>query len=199
MAKQILIPEARLSFDVLGKPERYQNNPANAARWAATFLIAYEAAVKAEIDKAIEEVAEEKWGKKAAGYLENILGDKKMSAWIDGKKKAEYDGYAGNFALTCYRYEDKGRPLVLDNDATPIYHKETNELMPGKAGRLFAGCYVRGQVEVWAQENRHGKGIRATLLQVQRLRKGDAFGGGAQPEPGVFGAIDDDEDDEAMG
>lgn len=199
MAKIILIPEARLSFDVLGKPERYQNNPANAARWSATFLIAYEAAVRKEIDAAIVEVATEKWGKKATAYLEDILGDKKASAWLDGKKKPEYDGYAGNFALTTYRYEDKGRPLVIDNDTTPIYHKETNELMPGKAGRLFAGCYVRGQVEIWAQENKHGKGIRATLLQIQRLRKGDAFGGGAQPEPGVFNAIEDDEDDEAMG
>lgn len=198
MPKTLIIPEARLSFDDLGEPKRYQDNPANAARWASTFLVAAAADVKKQIDDAYRELAEEKWGKKGAAILESLLGDKKASAWLDGKLKPEYDGYAGNFALTTYRYEDKGRPLVLDNDGTPIFHKETNALLPGKAGRLFAGCYVRAQVELWLQENKHGKGVRATLMQVQRLRKGDSFGGGAQPEPGVFGAIEDDEDEESM-
>lgn len=195
MGKQVIITEGRLSFSALGEPEQYQGK--GPFRWAATFLINPTNATKAAIDKAIEEVAEEKWAKKAKTYLPEILLDKKGCFWIDGDRK-DYDGYAGNWAATAYRYEKDGRPFVLDNDTSPLY-KPDGTFYEGKAGRLFDGCFVRGQIEIWAQDNDSGRGIRATLLQVQRLRKGDAFGGGSQPVAGVFDAIEDDEDDEELG
>ena len=45
------------------------------------------------------------------------------------------------------------------------------------------------QVEFWAQDNKTGKGLRATLLGVQRVRDGDAFGGGAAPSADDIGEI----------
>jgi hypothetical protein len=193
---KILIPleaNARLSFETLGAPKDYEGD--KKFRWAATWLIPAENAFKKVIDAEIRKVAENKWGKKAEAILEDILTDRKATCWINGNKK-DYAGYAGNFALTSYRYEADGRPLVLDNDASPLYNA-SNELNPGKAGRLFGGCFVRGEVEIYAQDNSKGKGIRCGLLQIQRVKKGDSFGGASQPVAGVLSAIADDEDDDA--
>lgn len=191
---KILIPieaNARLSFETLGAPADYQGD--KKFRWAATFLIPADNPFKKVIDAEIRKVAEAKWGKKFEAILEDILVDKKACCWINGNKK-DYNGYAGNFALTSYRYEADGRPLVIDNDQSPIYRAD-NTLHEGKAGRLFGGCYVRGEVEIYAQDNAKGKGIRCGLLQIQRVKKGDSFGGASQPVAGTLGAIADDEDD----
>lgn len=198
MSVKIFVPleaKARLSFETLGVPERYQNKPENKPRWGATFLVPYGNPFIATLDKVIEEVAQEKWPKKWRAILDEILLDKKGCCWIDGKRK-NYNGYEGHWALTAYRDEKDGRPLVIDNDGSPFYN-DRNELNPGKAGRLYGGCFVRGEVEIWAQENSNGVGIRAGLLQVQRVKKGDAFGGASAPVAGSLGQIaDDDEDDD---
>lgn len=201
MGLKLLIPieaNARLSFECLGAPEPYQNNPANKPRYAATFLIPADNPFKKKIDEALMQVAEGAFGKTWKKVYDEILLDKKTCCFIDGNRK-DYAGYEGNWALTAYRDAKDGRPLVIDNDGSPIYNNQ-NELNPGKAGRLFGGCYVRGEVEIWAQDNKMGKGLRAGLLQVQRVKKGDAFGGASAPTAGALAAIaDDDEDDEDLG
>lgn len=185
MAKIILLRDVRLSFDVLGEPEAFQGK--GKPRWSATFLVPASDPQKAMVDKVLEEVAVEKWAAKAKTHLLNILPDPKGCCWMDGARKA-YDGYEGNFALSTHRPQDKGRPIVMDNDKSPIY-QPNNELYPGKAGRIFAGCYVDAQVELWAQDNENGKGLRATLLVIQRRRTGDSFGGGTVPTADAFGEI----------
>lgn len=187
-----MIPEARISFEVLGKPERYQDKPENKARWGSTFLVPQGSAIAKQVDALIVEVATAKWGAKAKKILDDVLTDKKATAWISGDKK-EYDGYAGMMALTAYRYEDKGRPIVMDNDTTPIY-KTDGSLYEGKGGRIYSGCYVRAKVDFYAQDNSNGKGIRAELKVVQRLKNGDAFGGGTPPSADGFEAIEEGAD-----
>jgi len=189
---EIILPESRISFEVLGKPESYQNKPENKPRWGATFLVPQGSAIAALVLKTITEVAEAKWNKKAKLYLEDILADKKASCWVNGDKK-EYDGYQGMMALTAYRYADKGRPIVLDSDASPIYRTD-NTLYEGKGGRIYSGCYVKCKVDIYAQDNSTGKGIRAELKVVQRLRNGDAFGGGTPPTADGFEAIEEGAD-----
>jgi hypothetical protein len=195
MGLKIFVPleaQARLSFEALGEPEQYHGK--GPFRWAATFLIPAGNPFKKVMDDALEQVAQDKWGKKWKKIYDEIILDKKGCCWIDGDRK-DYNGYAGNWALTSYRQQKDGRPLVIDNDGSPIYN-DRNELNPGKAGRLFGGCFVRGEVELWPQENDNGYGLRAGLLQVQRVKKGDAFGGASAPTAGSLGAVaDDDEDD----
>jgi hypothetical protein len=189
---EILLPEARLSFEVLGVPRSYQDKPDQPRRWGSTFLIPQGSELAAAVMKTITDVATAKWDKKAKLYLEDILADKKASCWVNGDKK-EYDGYQGMMALTAYRYEEKGRPLVMDNDTSPIF-KADGTLYEGKGGRLYSGCYVRAKVDIYAQDNKQGKGIRAELKVVQRLRNGDAFGGGTPPSADGFEAIEEGAD-----
>jgi len=194
---EIVLPESRISFEVLGVPRSYQDNPDTPKRWGATFLVPQGSAIAQAILKTITDVATAKWDKKAKLYLEDILADKKASCWINGDKK-EYDGYQGMMALTAYRYEEKGRPLVMDSDTSPIY-KADGTLYEGKGGRIYSGCYVKAKVDIYAQDNKQGKGIRAELKVVQRLRNGDAFGGGTPPTADGFEAIEEGSDADDLG
>lgn len=185
MATKLMLPRVRCSFLVLGDPEDYQGN--KKFRWSATALIPYDSPLREEVEAAIMAMAVEKWDKKAAQVYANCMADPKGTCWLDGKRK-EYEGYEGHMALTAHRYADKGRPLVYDKDKSPIY-REDNSLYEGKAGKLYSGCFVNMNVEFWPQENTNGKGLRATLLGIQKYGDGDAFGGGSRPSSDDFEEI----------
>lgn len=193
-SKKLYLKDVRLSFDVLGKAEDYQGN--GVFRRSATFLVPCDDPQKAMVDKVLIELAKEEWKDKGPFHLDNILVDPKGCCWVDGKRKS-YDGYAGNFALTAHRKEADGRPIVMDNDRSPIYQPD-DSFYPGKAGRLFGGCYVDCEVKVWTQDNKNGKGMRCELLVIQRRRKGDSFGGGSVPTADAFGSIEDGADAEDL-
>lgn len=131
------------------------------------------------VDEAVRQVAKDKWGAKAEAVLGSIEGNPQKICWIDGKKR-EYDGYAGNWALSTKRPQSKGRPLVLDHDKTALVAGD---------GKIYSGCYVNASVELWAQDNSFGKGIRCTLLGVQFYRKGDAFSAGSPASADDFEAL----------
>ena len=190
MAYDVKLKGVRCSFLTLGEPEYFGGQKQKATdkrRWSSTFLIPANDPQRKVIDMMIEQVAADKWEKKAATVLANIRSDPKACCFVDGNRK-EYEGYKDHWALTAHRWEEKGRPLVLDTDKSPIY-KPDNELYEGKAGRIYSGCYVNAHVEFWAQNNENGKGIRCTLLGIQRAKDGDAFSGGTAPTADAFDEI----------
>lgn len=195
MGQKIMLNNVRASFLVLGEPEDYQSN--KKFRWSATALIPYDSPIVAQINAAMLAQAKEKWEKKGQAAYEACISDPKATCLIDGKRK-DYDGYQGHWALTGHRYVKDGRPLVMDTDKSPIY-KPDNNLYEGKAGRVYSGCFINMQVEIWAQDNANGKGLRATLLGLQRVKDGDAFGGGSAPDTEAFGEITDGADAESLG
>jgi hypothetical protein len=87
--------------------------------------------------------------------------------------------------LNASRNEDKGPPLLVDRDGTPL---------SASSGRLYAGCWANVSVEIWAQDNANGKRINCTLRGVQFARDGDAFGGGAPISDDEFEPLPGDED-----
>jgi hypothetical protein len=194
MGLKLMLSGVRCSFPVLGEPEDYQGN--KQFRWSVTALVPYDSPTKKAVEEALQAAAKEKWEKKWQSAYDNCLTDPKGTCWIDGKRK-DYDGYQGHYALTAHRYKNAGRPLVMDTDKSPIYMPD-NELYDGKAGRIYAGCFVNIQVEFWCQDNKNGKGLRATLLGIQRVRDGDAFGGGAAPVADDFGEITEGADAEDL-
>lgn len=192
MGKILMLKDVRLSFPKLGEPEFFQgvkSRPDEKPRWSAAFHVDAKDPQKAQVDAALKEVAKEQWAAKADTYLANILGDPKASCWIDGARKEQ----AGVWIISSHRPSDKGRPLVFDTDKSPIY-QPNNDLYPGKAGRIYSGMYVNAQIEIWAQDNKSGKGLRCTLLGIQRVRDGQAFGGGAAPSADAFAEIADGSD-----
>jgi hypothetical protein len=89
----------------------------------------------------------------------------------DKQVKASYDGFPGNLYISA---RNPVRPTVLDADKTPLVAAD---------GKPYAGCYVNVSLELWAQDNKYGKRVNATLMGVQFYRDGDSFtGGGAADE-----------------
>jgi hypothetical protein len=187
MAVIIKLDRVRGSFLKLGEPEQFEAGK-GPFRWSATALVMKsDTAQIKKVEAALEAVAIEKWGPKAKQMLNAILGDKGKCCWLDGDKSAN-DGYAGCMSLASHRAQEKGRPLVFDSNMEPIYDIK-NMVNPGKGGRLYSGCYINAEFEIWAQDNNYGKGLRATLCVVQRAGHGDAFGGGTAPTAENFGEV----------
>lgn len=167
----------RLSFPDLFEAVQYQG--AGPFNFRASFLIDPAGPHKAQIDQAIQAVAKEKWAAKATQVLAGILGNSQKCCFVDGATKA-YDGYAGMWALSATRPQEKGRPLILNADKTPLVAAD---------GKPYAGCYVNASVEFWAQDNSYGKAVRCTLLGVQFARDGDAFTAGSVANPDDFESL----------
>lgn len=173
---KLKLANVRLSFPDLFTAVQF--NGQGPFSYRAAFLIDPKSSNAATVRAAVDAVAKEKWGAKAAAVLKTIEGNPQKCCYYSGDVK-EYNGYAGNMVLSTTRNQDKGRPLIINADKTPLQLED---------GKPYAGCYVNATVELWAQDNGHGKGIRATLLGLQFYKDGDAFGAGAAPN------VDDFED-----
>lgn len=186
MAK-VVLRDVRLSFPDIWEAVQYQGQgPFN---FRASFLMAPNSKSKKEVDAAIKQVATEKWAAKAGAILPGILANPQKCCFIDGNLK-EYNGYAGNWALTATRSQESGRPRLVDRN-------KNIDLTPSD-GKLYAGCYVNATVEIWAQDNSYGKAIRATLVNIQFVKDGESFGGAAPAtadDLDDLGYEDEEEDD----
>ncbi len=183
MAK-VKLKGVRLSFPDLFEAVQYEGQ--GPFKYRASFLFEPNSENHKVLKDAMKEVAEECWKGKAQSVLANADDDSKLRFIVDGNKKA-YDGYKGMLCISATRDQSKGRPMVLNknpknSDGTPNYVTQTD-------GVMYAGCYVNATVELWAQDNKFGKTIRAQLLAVQFVKDGDAFGGGS-----AKGTVDDFED-----
>jgi hypothetical protein len=174
----IKLPKVRLAFPDLYVPTAFEEG--QEPKYGATFLVAKGSQLDKEIQHAISEVATAKWGAKAKAILDSLKGNSQKLCYTDGDLKDQYDGFPGNMALSA---KNPARPLVTDSDKTPLTQAD---------GKPYAGCYVHGSVELWAQDNKWGKGIRAKLRAVMFYKDGDAFAGGAP-------AAEDEFDDLAVG
>ncbi|MGQ0595806.1 ssDNA-binding protein [Aquabacterium sp.] len=160
--------DLRLAFPDLWEATQVQGQGSFAYR--CTILVPKGSDNAKMVDKHIREMAAEEWKTKADRILDEILPDKKACCWVDGDRR-DYSGYEDNYALSVIRYREKGRPTIVDRDRSPLTEKD---------GKPYAGCYVNAKVQLWTQDNKHGKGIRCELLGIQFVLDGDAFAGGAK-------------------
>lgn len=133
------------------------------------------------ISAAIKAAASEKWKGDAEKVLKAIMA-KNDICLQDGAAMSEYDGFDGKKFL---RASNKARPTVIDRDRSPLTEAD---------GRPYSGCYVNAIVDVWAQDNKYGKRINASLSGVQFKADGDAFSGGRVASAEQFDAEASDDD-----
>lgn len=171
----VKLHNVRASFIHVFEPTAFK--PGDELKYKGTFLIPKTSPQIAEIEKAINAAASEKWKDKAKGILLSIRGNPNKFCFQDGDNKT-YDGYQGMMALTA---GSKRKPLVLDRDKSPLVAAD---------GRPYSGCYVNVSVDIFTYNN-SGNGISADLRGVQFYKDGDAFSGGAPLNEDEFQAIDD--------
>lgn len=168
----------RLAFPAIFEAKSVQGEePA----FSASLIIPPDHNQMQDINDAIEAVAREKWGAKAAEMLKAMRA-KDNVCLHDGDGKSTYEGFEGNFYISA---RSKTRPLVLDRDKSPLTQSD---------GRPYGGCFVNAVLELWAQDNQFGKRVNAQLKGVQFVRDGDAFSGGAPADESDFEDLSDGAD-----
>lgn len=145
-------------------------------KFGAAFIFPPDHPARKLISDACKEVAKAKWGEKADDVLKAMVAGDKLCIH-NGDTKADYEGYSGNYFVNA---NNKMKPLVIDRNKTPLVAAD---------GRPYAGCYVNASIELWAQDNKYGKRINASLRGVQFEADGDAFAGGGVADESDFDDI----------
>lgn len=176
---KLMLKNVRIAFPVLfdAKTVNGDGDPA----FSATFLLGTKHPQLDEINRAVEEVGKAKWGAKWPAVKKEI--ELKAKGLLqDGDAKADYAGFEGQLFVNA---RNKVRPTVVDKDKTPLIAAD---------GKPYAGCYVNASIELWAQDNKYGKRVNASLRGVQFYKDGDAFSGGGVADEDEFDSIDDGAD-----
>lgn len=161
---KIALKNVRLAFPSLFVPTASEDGKQK--KYKATLIIDPANPVNDEISKALNEVAKLKWKDKAGTVLAKLRDERRLcfSRLQKTNKSGEvYDGFEGKHWLSA---SSDIQPGIFDVDRSKLTQED---------GKPYAGCYVNANVELWAQDNKHGMRINATLRGVQFLRDGDAF------------------------
>lgn len=163
----------RFSFTMLADP----NNPAHAKQLLEIEEIERRE-FRAKCAAKSDEDFEKKWA--ALAWDDRVIRD--------GDKKAEYDGFEGMKYISANATPPK-------NAAPFILSRNKERLSEGDPGAPYGGCYVNAQIDIWAQWGTY-KGTRATILGVQFVKDGDAFGGGRPGDAEAMPDLGDQGEDE---
>ncbi len=129
-------------------------------------------AIKAAIEQAkMDSVS--KWGGKIPGNLKLPLRD----ADIDRPDDEAYKG--------CYFFNANSRqaPQVVDGKVQPILDQS----------EVYSGCYGRISVTFYGYNSNGNRGIAAGLGNIQKLKDGEALGGGRARAADDFETIDEED------
>lgn len=160
----IKLQNVRLSYPHLFTAKAMQNPDGTMGKpkFSATFLLNKKehAALIAQMEKAIERTALEKFGKKIT---------LKHKCLRDGNEKDDTAGYGDEVMFIPSTSET--RPPVVDGKLVPLAEED---------GRIYAGCYVNATIRLFAYAHPvGGKGVSAQLRAVQFVKDGESLGGGA--------------------
>jgi len=154
----VITPEFRLSFPELFSPRAFRNQE---PKYSVAMLFAKDADL-APLKKAVQAAVKAKWGDHKPTFRTPLFRDA-------GEKK--YDGYEPG--MTLVKATSKFKPTLLDRNREEITDPT----------KLYAGCYARAFVSVFAGDYREeGQGpvlnsyVKLTLHGVQFIRDGEPFG-----------------------
>ena len=178
---KIQLKNVRLSFPSLFKPSSFEGSD---PKFSATFIMDKEVNAKdiSRLEKAINSVVKE-----------NFKGNHKCLKGVclrDGEEKTDNDGeFKDGFGpeVMFTTASNKNRPQVVDRDPSiPLIEED---------GKIYAGCYVNVSINLWAQDNKYGKRVNASLSAVQFVKDGDTFGESRINPEDEFGVIEEEDDD----
>ncbi len=184
---RVQLNNVRISFaHGLFTPQRAKGSSDGPLKFNSSFLIDPETSAGskliAEIEDAMADIAQEKWGDRADKIL-NGLKKQDRICLRDGDTKSEWEGYEDMMFVSA---SNETRPLVVDGNR--------NELSKAD-GKPYSGCFVNASIEIWAQDNDYGKRINASLRGVQFAKDGDSFSGGGAADIDEFDDLSDHGDD----
>jgi Protein of unknown function (DUF2815) len=183
MGQQIVIPRGETAYVYVFTPQPPMEGSSNKEpQFSSTFLWDEDNPKLEKLRKAILEVAEEKWGKKAGDMLKK--GQLK-SPLRDGSEKEDAkdaDLYEGKVFL---KASSTDRPQVVDRNLEDIIDKFD----------VYSGCIARGDIWLFPYDKAGNKGVGAILNSFQKLDDGERRSGRRSAEDAFAGEDDEDEDE----
>jgi hypothetical protein len=177
---KIMLKNVRLLYGAaLFTPQRGPEGTGE-PKHSGTFAFPKDHPAVAAIKKGFEQVSKEKWGAKAVEVYTMLKAGDRLCLH-DGDAKADKEGYKGNLYLSA---SNKLKPLIIDGQKQPL---------DANSGKPYSGCYVNAEIELWAQDNKFGKRINATLRGVQ-FRDGQRLAGGGVSSADDYEAIPDSDE-----
>lgn len=172
-SRELWVMNARIAFAPgIFKKSPPANDPKGKERYNCSLILPSNDPQVAKIEALELEICQEQdWKDDTPGVaVHKSLAKKDKLALHDGDDKAKFEGFAGNRYLSP---SADNRPTVM--------HGRTREVISSDDGTIYSGCVVNAKVELWAQDNNWGQRVNCTLLGVQFVRDGDAFGSGSAP------------------
>jgi len=200
-----MLSDVRLSFPNLIEAQKNQTNDGKfRLSYNAEFIMPPDHKGFEQFMARVGELAADKWKDHAQSVLKIISQDRKLRCYGKGEEKVNqktfqvYSGYEGGVYITagCTTISDSQdamakRPQMIQADGSPVDPMNTMAYQQ-VARKLYGGCRVNAAVKPWAQENKHGRGIRCDLVAIQFLRDDEAFGEGSVDVSEFFGAVKTD-------
>lgn len=174
---QVLIPNARLGYPKIWKPEGIKGDPSSKPRYgAALYIPKSDTKTKAALDAEIDRLSKIKF--------KGVRPKSKDLFIKDGDGEDGDENTKGCWVVSANRSESQGRPQIIDRN---------RKLLLPEDGRPYAGCYVAALIAVFVPQN-WGK-ICASLEVVQFRADGEPFGAGRVDVEAVMPDLSDDDDD----
>jgi hypothetical protein len=169
---EIILKNVRLSFPDLFKrglpPKDKPNEP---GKFGGQFIFAPDHEAAEQVKALILKEAQEKFGPNWQTIMSTLQKDKKCLRLGDqnlDKQGAIRDGYAGMLYVVA---KNKLQPIIIGRNREPLVEA---------GGKPYGGCYVNAKVDIYAMDGTSkgfGRSVNATLLAVQFVEDGEAFGG----------------------
>ena len=181
---KVILLNVRLSFPSLFEPNKQKNEDGSERQtWKANFLIpkddkgkmigeAIYKGKKMPIGQAIKAASDEAKAKKWGENPEKWPKLKPEKVFLRDGDLESWDGYAGMFYISSNAQIDE-RPAVVTNRKDS--KGEWIEAQPGGKLSPYSGCYVNAVINIWMQDNEHGKRANAKLSSVQFFKDGEPF------------------------
>ncbi len=172
---KVITPVGVLNFPQVFKPKSF-----NGGKEKFSIMMTFDkGADLSELKRIAIEAAEDKWGTDRDEWPDGL----KMP-FRDGDKKKNWDGFAGKIFFSASNTEPPG---VVD---------AYNQKIMNPAD-LYAGCYVRAQVNAFPFDTAGNCGVAFSLQNIQKVKEGKALGGRQRAED-VFEAVETTVDDDMM-
>lgn len=170
---RVVTNEVRLSYVTIAEPKGMEGAD---PKYSVSIIIPKSDAetiglINRMVDKAIEDGVAKFGGKKPNKAALKL-------PLRDGDVERDDEAYKNAYFINC---NSKIKPQVVGPDRREI-----------DASEVYSGCYGRVSINFYAFNRNGNKGVACGLGNVQKLRDGDALGGGRVSAADDFGSADDD-------
>lgn len=184
MGKQIVIPRAETAYVYVFAPQKAMEE-GKEPQFSSTFLWDADSTKLDKLRAAIVEVAEEKWGKKAADMLKK---GQLNSPLRDGSEKED--------AKDAEMYEGKVFLKASSTDKPQIVDKDLNDILD--KFEVYSGCIARADIWLFPYDKKGNKGVGAILNSFQKLDDGERRSGRRSAEDAFSGEEDEETEDDLV-